>query len=130
MAEASRVEFISKIEELSGQSLLSCNQCGKCSGGCPSASAMDLLPNQVIRLIQLGREEVLNCKMMWFCASCLVCDSRCPRGIDLSKVMESLRALTLRRGIDFLEIPKISPDLLAQAPQQAFVSGFRKFTSY
>ena len=43
-----------KVEELSGQNLLACYQCGKCSAGCPVVSKMDILPNQIIRLAQLG----------------------------------------------------------------------------
>lgn len=92
---------------------------------------MDLLPNQVIRLVQLGQEErVLSSRTIWLCASCLTCDSRCPRGIDISRVMEALRVMILRRGGDFLQIPKIPKDFLALAPQQAFVGGFRKYAAY
>ena len=38
-------DFVKKVEEISGQTLLSCYQCGKCSAGCPMCFAMDLLPN-------------------------------------------------------------------------------------
>ncbi|MFQ5836042.1 MAG: 4Fe-4S dicluster domain-containing protein [bacterium] len=30
-----RLKFIKKAEELSGEKVLSCYQCGKCSAGCP-----------------------------------------------------------------------------------------------
>ncbi len=42
--------FVDKVESLAGQDLLACYQCGKCSAGCPMASYMDILPNQMIRL--------------------------------------------------------------------------------
>jgi heterodisulfide reductase subunit C len=130
-AKRMRGELLQRVEELSGQAVFSCNQCGKCSGGCPIAAEMDLLPNQVIRLIQLGQEDrALNSRTIWLCASCLTCDSRCPRGIDISRIMESLRVMRLRKGLDFLDIPKISPEFLTLAPQQAFVSGFRKYAAY
>lgn len=125
-----RLQFIKKVEELSGEKVLSCYQCGKCSAGCPVAEAMDILPSQVIRLVQLGDENVLDCKAIWICASCFTCASRCPRGIDIARVMESLRSMKLRKGIDYLHIPRISHELLAQAPQQGLISSFRKFTSY
>lgn len=48
--------FVADMEEVSGQSLLECNRCGRCSAGCPVVMAMDLLPNQAIRLAQLGLE--------------------------------------------------------------------------
>jgi heterodisulfide reductase subunit C len=84
-----RSDFVKKIEELSGQSLMSCYQCGKCSAGCPMVSAMDILPNQAIRLAQLGlQKDVLESKAIWLCASCVTCGARCPRGVDLSRIME------------------------------------------
>src|SRR3989338_10007435 len=51
--------FVAQIEKISGQKLLACYQCGKCSAGCPMASHMDVLPNQIIRLAQLGMKEQL-----------------------------------------------------------------------
>lgn len=53
--------FVKKIIEISGQNVLDCYQCGKCSAGCPAVDQMDLLPNQIIRYIQLGfKDEVLK----------------------------------------------------------------------
>jgi heterodisulfide reductase subunit C len=51
-----RGPFVRQVEEISGQNLLACNQCGKCSAGCPVVAAMDILPSQVIRMAQLGME--------------------------------------------------------------------------
>ena len=31
-----RDPFVAKVEELSGQKILACYQCGKCSAGCPA----------------------------------------------------------------------------------------------
>ena len=53
-------EFVRKIEEISAENLMKCNQCGKCSAGCPSISKMESLPNQLIRRVQLGDESVLE----------------------------------------------------------------------
>ena len=46
--------IIQTVEEISGQDIKNCYQCGKCSAGCPIAADMELIPNQVIRLLQLG----------------------------------------------------------------------------
>ena len=61
--------FVRDIESISGQPLMDCYQCGRCSAGCPVVDAMDLLPNQVIRLAQLGLQEVLSSSAPWVCAS-------------------------------------------------------------
>jgi heterodisulfide reductase subunit C len=122
-------DFVKKVEEISGQDLLSCYQCGKCSAGCPMVFAMDILPNQIIRLAQLGlEEEIGKSKTIWLCASCITCGARCPRGVDLSKVMEALRLLTLRKNINNIEPSQISKETIAELPQIALVSGFRKLT--
>ena len=128
--ERLRGEFVRKVEEISGQNLLSCYQCGKCSAGCPMVSSMDVLPNQLMRLAQLGLEEdVAESNVVWVCASCLACAVRCPRGVDLAKVMETLRAIALRKNVDYIDPTQIPPESLAAFPQIALVSSFMKGTS-
>jgi heterodisulfide reductase subunit C len=62
------VGFLEQVEEASSQKVRVCYQCGKCSAGCPVAYAMDLLPNQVMRLVQLGlQDEALSCSTIWLC---------------------------------------------------------------
>lgn len=121
--------FIDKVEEISGENLMKCNQCGKCSAGCPVVSRMDILPNQAIRLAQLGDDSVLETNTIWLCASCFICAVRCPKGVDLAKVMEALRLMTLRKNIDYVDIEKISQEELDELPPIAVVSNFRKMTS-
>lgn len=123
-------DFVKKVEQISGQSLLSCNQCGKCSAGCPMCFAMDFLPNQIVRLAQLGfDDDILESKTVWICASCLTCSVRCPRGVDLGRVMEAIRLITLRKNVDYLGTAEIVRDALGDLPQIALVSGFRKHTA-
>ncbi len=124
-----RREFVKKVKELSGQSLQLCYQCGMCSGVCPAASNMDLSPRQIIEMARLGlEEEIANSKTVWICASCLACTVNCPRGFDLSKMMEAIRLLTLRKNIDRVRPEDISPQECSELPQIAMVSGLRKFT--
>ncbi len=78
-----------------------CYQCRKCSRGCPLTFAMDLLPDQVIRLALLGQEDqVLRCTTIWVCSSCETCTTRCPNDIDIAGVMDWLKEEALRRGYE------------------------------
>lgn len=122
-----RGPFVTNVEEISGQDLLDCNQCGKCSAGCPIVGAMDILPSQVIRMAQLGMEEVLESNTVWICASCLTCVTRCPKGVDLPRLMEALRQISLREGVSKLDLDALPPDLVQAVPQLAIVGGFRKY---
>ena len=122
-------DFVNKVIEISGENLLLCYQCGMCSAGCPMAFAMDLLPNQIIRLAQLGLEEdIANSQTIWTCASCLTCAIRCPRGVNLAKVMEALRLITLRKNIDYIKPQRIPAQALAEYPPIALIGAFRKLT--
>ncbi len=120
--------FLKKIVALSAEAITVCDQCGTCSGSCPMISEMDVTPSQLMRMVQLGQSEALDTKTMWMCASCFACTVRCPRGLDLSKVAEALRQVTLRRSVDHIDIRNIPDDELAELPQIALVSAFRKLT--
>ncbi len=77
----------------------SCFQCRKCSGGCPLTFAMDIFPDQIIRLALMGQEEqVLNSRTIWLCSACETCTSRCPNGIDVAGVMDWLKQEAVKRG--------------------------------
>lgn len=128
-------ETRTELKESSGEDVSLCMQCAKCSAGCPVVSAMDLLPHQVIRLLQLGdMTELLKAKTPWICASCFNCIARCPRELDLSRIMEGVRLKMLRQrgaeeGISPSLLPsKFSEEEIKEMPQQALVSTFRKMT--
>lgn len=92
-------DFLSSVQSHTGQSITACYQCGKCTAGCPSAYAMDITPRQVMRAIQLGlKDEVLDSSAIWLCLSCETCSLRCPREIDIARVMEAMRHLSLSEG--------------------------------
>ncbi len=123
-------DFIRKVKEISGQNIGQCFQCGTCSGACPNSCDVDILPRQLIRRAQMGLEyDVVNAKIPWKCASCLSCTARCPRGIDLARVMEAVRLLSLRENVDYVNIPDISKETIEELPQIALISSFRKHTA-
>lgn len=121
---------ILRLERMSGEDLKKCYQCGNCSGGCPVSYAMDIAPSQVMRFLQLGRlDDVAKANSMWLCVGCLQCYSRCPKGVSVAAVLEALRQMTLRKGVDHEKVKEIPFPFLKNAPQQALVCGFRKFVS-
>ncbi len=119
-------DLVKEVEELCGENLFGCYQCGTCSAGCPFIEDMDLSPDEVIRYIILDRKEVLNSKTIWLCAACFTCAERCPRDINITKIMEALRQIILRKKIDRTNLTEISKDEKETIPQLAFVSLFRK----
>ncbi len=119
-----------ELAEISGEKINDCYQCGKCTAACPVNPFMDILPHQVLRLLQLGQvEQVLQSKTIWVCATCFTCAGRCPRDVDLSVVMEALRAILLRqRGGSRLKGEDMPCLIRKGMPEQGIVSGFRKYT--
>ncbi|MHB1126294.1 MAG: 4Fe-4S dicluster domain-containing protein [Bacillota bacterium] len=84
--------FCKEVEEQSGQPVSRCYQCKKCTGGCPMAFAMDILPSQVVRYVQLGlKDQLQRSRSVWVCASCKTCYSRCPNGIDVSAILDVMK---------------------------------------
>ena len=66
------------------------------------AKYMDLSPNQVMRLVQIGDEDaalrLLGSSAIWLCAGCLTCTQRCPKKLDPAAVMDTLREMAHARG--------------------------------
>jgi heterodisulfide reductase subunit C len=122
-------DFVRKVKKISGQNLQLCYQCGMCSGSCPMVAKMDLSPRQIIELARLGlEEEIASSRTVWTCASCFACTVNCPRGFDISKLMEAIRLLTLRKNVDYVRPEGIPREERIELPQIAMVSGLRKFT--
>jgi heterodisulfide reductase subunit C len=60
------------------------------------AAQMDITPNRLIRLLQLGREgEALGAQSIWQCVSCQTCATRCPKSVNCAGIMDALRQLSM-----------------------------------
>ena len=88
------------LDAFAGTDLQNCYQCGKCSAGCPVADQMDLMPNQIVRLAQLGlMDRATRCLAIWNCVSCQTCTARCPQSVDCAGVMDVVREEAARQGL-------------------------------
>jgi heterodisulfide reductase subunit C len=129
-AQTQSLGSIEKLKELSGESVKLCMQCATCTGMCPMTEEMDRSPRQVMHFAQFGLlARLADINTYWKCASCHACSVKCPRGIDIAKVMEALRQQVLRKSRNYIEPSAISAARIAGMPQIALVAGFRKFTS-
>ena len=121
------LNFISKIEEISGTSIYACYDCGKCSSGCAFMHKMDKTVNQIINYIKMGqKEKVLGSNAPWICSSCLTCTVRCPRDVDIAAVMEAVREYIMRNEPERMKQIDLTDEMKEKLPNIALVGSFRK----
>ncbi|MDR0310074.1 MAG: 4Fe-4S dicluster domain-containing protein [Acidobacteriota bacterium] len=93
-------ETLAHLMEAADVRQYDCYQCGKCSGGCPMADAMDLKPRGVMRCAQTGSlNGILNSNTIWLCTGCYACVDRCPHDVNVPALIEESRYEAMRRGI-------------------------------
>ncbi len=94
-------DLAQRIQEELGENVYLCYQCVKCTSGCPVGQFFDWQPNQIMRALQLGQEDIaLESQTPWLCASCQTCSTRCPQGLDIAAIMDFLTREALERGIE------------------------------
>lgn len=78
-----------------------CYQCGKCTAGCVLAEDMDYPSSYILRLLQTGSEadynKVLSSRAIWICLNCENCVGRCPKEVDIPRLMDFLRSESLSK---------------------------------
>ena len=90
-----------RIQEELGENVYLCYQCVKCTSGCPVGKYFDWQPNQIMRAVQLGQEDIaLESQTPWLCASCQTCTTRCPQDLDIARIMDFLTREALNQGIE------------------------------
>jgi heterodisulfide reductase subunit C len=96
--------FVNEVIEAGGKNAQLCFSCGTCSGGCPAVYTMDYTPRQIMRMVELGiKDRLFKANTIWVCAGCHTCTTRCPRGVEISKVMAALKSIALKRGYTLKE---------------------------
>jgi heterodisulfide reductase subunit C len=80
-----------------GEKIKQCQQCGTCSGSCPTAYLMDYGPREVIAAFRAGiLDRVVKSNTIWLCTSCYSCTVRCPAGIKVTDIMYELKRLAIK----------------------------------
>jgi len=92
--------FYQTVKAASGTNIDHCYQCLTCSLGCPVTFAMDYLPNQLVRMVQLGlKQPTLTSATIWVCADCEACATRCPNVVEILRLMDALREMAQQECI-------------------------------
>jgi heterodisulfide reductase subunit C len=80
-----------------GDKIRQCQQCGTCSGSCPTSYLMDYGPREVIAAFRAGMlDRVVKSNTIWLCTSCYACTVRCPAGIKVTEMMYELKRLAIK----------------------------------
>jgi heterodisulfide reductase subunit C2 len=91
--------LLQTVMDISGVDVSRCLQCKKCINGCPVTTLVKVPPSEIIRRLQLNMgNSIINSDIVWMCASCETCFSRCPMQIDLAAVMDALRIISLKEN--------------------------------
>ncbi len=92
--------MVDVIEELAHTRVHDCYQCGKCTAGCPMADRMDVIPSQIMRLVQMERlDKAMKAESIWLCVSCQTCSTRCPQSVNIAGVIDALRQLSVEQNV-------------------------------
>lgn len=100
--DAATDEFLQRMLKLpGGDKILSCIQCGMCSGSCPLGYAMDYPPRRMIAALRAGRvDDLYRTDSIWLCVACFNCSFRCPVGVPITdRLIAGLREELLSRGV-------------------------------
>ena len=76
--------------------VLTCIQCGKCTGSCPESGKTPFNVRMLVRKKQF--QSAIDEALPWYCTSCGACTIRCPRDVKPSEVIIELRAKLVEDG--------------------------------
>ena len=96
------LEVAQAVEEVGGEELRKCYQCGTCTSLCPWGNLQDFSPRRLIEMTRLGFEGFEQ--QTWNCVSCKLCVERCPQQIDIPGIFRSMRAVLLEWGANPVEL--------------------------
>lgn len=91
-------ELADEIIRYGGKDIMTCLQCGNCTGVCPISLKIEYKTRTMIKYCQFGmRQHTLGTR--WVCATCYRCYEHCPADLNPAEVMIALRHIAIREGI-------------------------------
>lgn len=112
------------IAKLKGRELVNCFQCMRCTSGCTALKLLELKPNEIVKLVNLGFvDELPSSDIIWTCVTCLKCVQRCPQKASPYHIIMALRNLAVEREAKIPEgylkaVSQILETGLAEPPQK------------
>ncbi len=91
-------DFAEQIRKFGGKDVMTCLQCGNCTGVCPISLKIDYKTRNIIKCCQFGLKKY-TLGTQWVCATCYRCYEHCPADLNPAEVMIALRHIAIREGI-------------------------------
>jgi len=91
-------DFAKEIKKYGGKDVMTCLQCGNCTGVCPISLKIDYKTRSIIKYCQFGL-KTYTLGTRWVCATCYRCYEHCPADINPAEVMIALRHIAVREGV-------------------------------
>lgn len=91
-------DFAKEIKKYGGKDVMTCLQCGNCTGVCPISLKIDYKTRSIIKYCQFGLKKY-TLSTRWVCATCYRCYEHCPADINPAEVMIALRHIAVREGV-------------------------------
>jgi Fe-S oxidoreductase len=76
--------------------VMTCIQCGKCTGSCPEAGKTPFNIRMLVRKKQF--DSTIAEAIPWYCTSCGACTLRCPRDVKPSEMIIEVRSALVEEG--------------------------------
>jgi len=91
-------DFAKEIRKYGGKDVMTCLQCGNCTGVCPISLKIDYKTRTLIKYCQFGLKKY-TLGTRWVCATCYRCYEHCPANLNPAEIMIALRHIAVREGI-------------------------------
>jgi len=95
-------QFKRQVSQMA-ESVTACFVCGSCSAVCPETLFDETRdPRRFIRKVTMGlRDEALADEFKDICATHFRCISRCPQGVQISRIMNAIKQCAIEDGYSY-----------------------------